>query len=149
MQLQGGADERVGVPGEERPLPGLRTGTRNADVVCRNTSHPETHSEIHLAKGTQQIRIAPGCQAYFAEHLATSDYSIRLDSEIVHFEWDWDPLAIFPAEEIKEMAETLKNLSALNLQKPTWPNSGTSPKLRRPSTTPSLVSTNWILASAT
>ena len=63
---------------------------RNADVVCRNTSHPETHSEIHLAKGTQQIRIAPGCQAYFAEHLATSDYSIRLDSEIVHFEWDWD-----------------------------------------------------------
>jgi hypothetical protein len=41
-----------------------------------------------------------------------------LDSEIVHFEWDWDPLAIFPAEEIKEMAETLKNLSALNLQKP-------------------------------
>ncbi len=91
---------------------------RNADVVCRNTSHPETHSEIHLAKGTQQIKIAPGCQAFFAEHLATSDYSIRLDSEIVHFEWDWDPLEIFPAEEIQEMAETLKNLSALNLQKP-------------------------------
>jgi hypothetical protein len=91
---------------------------RNADVVCRNISHPETHSEIHLAKGTQQIRIAPGCQAHFAEHLATSDFSIRLDSEIVHFEWDWDPLAIFPAEEIKEMAETLRNLSALNLQKP-------------------------------
>ena len=91
---------------------------RNADVVCRNTSHPETHSEIHLSKGTQQIRIAPGCQAHFAEHLATSDFSIRLDSEIVHFDWDWDPLAIFPAEEINEMAETLKNLSALNLQKP-------------------------------
>ncbi len=90
----------------------------NADLVCRNTSHPETHSEIHLAKGTQQIRIPPGCQAHFSEHLATSDYSIRLNSEIVHFEWDRDPLSIFPAGEIEEMAETLKNLSALNLQQP-------------------------------
>jgi hypothetical protein len=89
---------------------------RNADLVCRNTSHPETHLELHLAKGTQQIRIPSGCQAHFAEHLATSDYSIRLDSEIVHFEWDWDPLTLFPAGEIEEMAETLKNLSGLNLQ---------------------------------
>jgi hypothetical protein len=91
---------------------------RNADLVCRNTLHPETHTELHLAKGTQQIRIPPGCQAHFAEHLATSDYSIRLDSEIVHFDWDWDPLTLFPAGEIEEKAETLKNLSSLNLQQP-------------------------------
>jgi hypothetical protein len=90
----------------------------NADLVCRNTSHLETHSEIHLAKVTQQIQIPPRCQAHFAEHLATSDYSIRLDSEIVHFEWDWDPLTLFPAGEIEEMAQTLKNLSSLNLQQP-------------------------------
>ncbi len=91
---------------------------RNADLVCLNTSHPETHSEIHLAKGTQQIGIPPGCQAHFAEHLTTSDFYIRLDSKIVHFDWDWDPLSIFPAGEIEEMAEILKNLSALNLQQP-------------------------------
>jgi len=90
----------------------------NADLVCRNTSHPGTHSEIHLSKGTQQIRILPGCQAHYAKHLATSDYSIRLDSKIVHFEWDWDPLSLLPAGEIEELAETLKNLSALNLQQP-------------------------------
>jgi hypothetical protein len=94
----------------------------NADLVCCNTSHPKTHSEIHLAKGTQQIRIPPGCQAHFSEHLATSNFSIRLDSEIVHFECDWDPLSIFPAGEIEEMAETLKNLSTLNFQQPDLAN---------------------------
>jgi hypothetical protein len=87
---------------------------RNADMVCRNGSH----SELHLAKGTQQLWIPPGCQAFFANHLATSDFSIKLDSEIVHFKWDWDPLSLLPAREIEEMAQTLKNLSSMNLQQP-------------------------------
>jgi hypothetical protein len=87
---------------------------RNVDMVCHNGSH----SELHLSKGTQQIRIPPGCQAFFSEHLVTSDFSIRLDSEIIHFEWDWDPLSLLPAGEIEEMDQTLKNLSSLNLQQP-------------------------------
>ncbi len=87
---------------------------RNADMVCCNGSH----SELHLSKGTQQIWIPPGCQAFFYEHLATSDFSIQLGSKIIHFQWDWDPISLLPAKEIEEIAQTLKNLSSLNLQQP-------------------------------
>jgi len=80
-----------------------------ASVKCRNV----THSEVHLCKGTQQVRISPGCQGFFSEHMATSDYS-----DILHFEWDWDPIMFLPAGEIEEMAETLKHLKELKIHHP-------------------------------
>jgi hypothetical protein len=52
-----------------------------ASVKCRNRSH----SELHLRKGTQQVNISPGCQGFFSEHMVTSDYSVKLDSDILHF----------------------------------------------------------------
>jgi hypothetical protein len=79
-------------------------------MKCRNGSH----SELHLQKGIQQIWIPPGCQGFFQDHLATSDFSVRLASEVLHFTWDWDPLT----GEIAEMSRTLKNLSALHLHHP-------------------------------
>ncbi len=90
------------------------TDTSTAMMRCRNGSH----SEIHLQKGTQQVWIPPGCQGFFLDHLATSDYSVRLASEVLHFNWEWDPLTFLPAGEIKEMGRTLKNLSALHLHHP-------------------------------
>jgi hypothetical protein len=53
------------------------------------------------------------CQGFFQDHLATSDFSVRLASEVLHFTWDWDPLTFLPAGEIAEMSRTLKNVSAL------------------------------------
>jgi hypothetical protein len=85
-----------------------------ASVKCRNG----THSELHLRKGTQQINISPGCQGFFSEHMVTSDYSVKLDSDILHFDWDWDPVTFLPAGEIEEMAETLKHLKELKLHHP-------------------------------
>jgi hypothetical protein len=85
-----------------------------ASVKCRNG----THAEIHLRKGTQQVRISPGCQGFFSEHMVTSDYSVKLDSDILHFEWDWDPITFLPAGEVEEMAETLKHLKELKLHHP-------------------------------
>ncbi len=38
-----------------------------ASMRCQNGSH----SEIHLQRGTQQIKIPPGCQGFFLDHLAT------------------------------------------------------------------------------
>ncbi len=81
---------------------------------CRNSSH----SEIHLQQGTQQIKIPPGCQGFFLDHLATSDYSVRLASEVLHFGWDWDPLTLLLAGDIAEMGRMLRNLSDLHLHHP-------------------------------
>jgi hypothetical protein len=85
-----------------------------ASIKCRNG----THSEVHLRKGTQQVTISPGCQGFFTEHMVTSDYSVKLDSNILHFDWDWDPVTFLPAGEVEEMAETLKHLKELKLHYP-------------------------------
>jgi hypothetical protein len=88
--------------------------TSTATMKCRNGFH----SEIHLQRGTQQVMIPPGCQGFFQDHLATSDYSVRLASEVLHFNWEWDPVTFLPAGEIAEMSRTLRNLSAMHLHHP-------------------------------
>jgi hypothetical protein len=85
-----------------------------ASMRCRNGSH----SEIHLQGGTQQVKIPPGCQGFFLDHLATSDYSVRLASEVLHFGWEWDPLTLLPAGDIADMGRMLRNLSDLHLHHP-------------------------------
>jgi hypothetical protein len=85
-----------------------------ANMRCRNGSH----HELHLQKGTQQVRIPPGCQGFFLDHLATSDYSVRLASEVVHYDWNWDPLTLLPAGDIADMGHMLRNLSDLHLHHP-------------------------------
>jgi hypothetical protein len=85
-----------------------------ANMRCRNGSH----HELHLQKGTQQVKIPPGCQGFFLDHLATSDYSVRLASEVVHYGWDWDPLTLLPAGDIADMGRMLRNLSDLHLHHP-------------------------------
>ncbi len=88
--------------------------TSTATMRCRNGSH----SEIHLQRGTQQVKIPAGCQGFFLDHLATSGYSVRLASEVLHFGWDWDPLTLLPAGDIADMGRMLKNMSDLHLHHP-------------------------------
>jgi hypothetical protein len=45
-------------------------------------------SEMHLAQDTQQVHIPPGCQGSFLHHLVTSDYSVQLDTNIIHYAWN-------------------------------------------------------------
>jgi hypothetical protein len=85
-----------------------------AAMRCRNGSH----WEIHLQKGTQQIKIPAGCQGFFLDHLATSDYFVRLASEVLHFGWDWDPLTLLLAGDIADIGRMLRNLSDMHLQHP-------------------------------
>ncbi len=74
----------------------LEASTGN--LKCRNRTKSDlTHSKLHLPKGTQQIQISPGCQGYLEHRLVTSDYSVKMASDIMHFEWDWDPLELLPA----------------------------------------------------
>jgi hypothetical protein len=81
------------------------------NIQCRNG----TATEMHLKKGTQQIHISPGCQGIFPNHLVTSDYSVRLDANIMHFKWDWDLITFLPGREYEEMAEVLKHIGELKL----------------------------------
>jgi hypothetical protein len=73
---------------------------------------------MHLKKGTQQIHISPGCQGFFPNHLVTSYYSVCLDANIKHFEWDWDPITFLPANELQEMSEVLKHIGEPKLHQP-------------------------------
>ncbi len=73
-------------------LPGYTT----VNIRCRDG----TASEMHLKKGTQQLHIPPGCQGTFPNHLVTSDWSVRLNNSIIHYEWDWDPINFLPAGEM-------------------------------------------------
>jgi hypothetical protein len=50
--------------------------------------------------------------------MVTSDYSVKLDSDILHFKWDWDPITFLPAGEVEEMAKTLKHLKEIKLHHP-------------------------------
>jgi hypothetical protein len=84
------------------------------NIQCRNG----TATEMHLKKGTQQLHISPGCQGSFPNHLVTSDYSVRLDANIMHFEWDWDPINFLPHGEFEEMAGVLNKIGELKLHQP-------------------------------
>jgi hypothetical protein len=84
------------------------------NVKCRDGKA----SEMHLKKGTQQLQIPPGCQGVFPNHLVTSDWSVRLNDSILHYEWDWDPINFLPAGEMAQMSEALKHIGELRLHHP-------------------------------
>jgi hypothetical protein len=75
-------------------------------------------SEMHLKKGTQQLHIPPGCQGIFPHHFVTSDWLVRLNNSIIHYEWDWDPLDFLPPGEMEQMGEALKHIGELRLHQP-------------------------------
>ena len=83
-------------------------------LKCRD----KTHSELHMNPGTQQLVIPPGCQGTFGRHLVTSDYSVRLDSEVIHYEWEWDPITFLEPGEFAEMSTVVHHLKELKLRHP-------------------------------
>jgi hypothetical protein len=89
-----------------------------ADIKCQNGSH----SELHLNPETRQVVISPGCQGSFGCHLVTSNYSVRLDSEVLHYKWNWDLITFLEPTEFTEMATVFHHLKELKLQHPALPN---------------------------
>ena len=53
-----------------------------------------TQSERHISKGTSQIYISPGCRAHLDSHLIISDISVKLETDLLHFEWRWDEVSL-------------------------------------------------------
>jgi hypothetical protein len=59
-----------------------------------------------------------GVQRTFPHHLVTSDFSGKLNTSIVHYEWKWDLISFLPEGKYQQMQETLKNLGDLWLHQP-------------------------------
>lgn len=59
-------------------------------VECRNG----TSRELMIAKGISKFHLSPGCSAQFANHLVTSDLSIREPAEFIEYQWKWDPIQL-------------------------------------------------------
>lgn len=107
------------------------TSTQTVPISCFNG----TQSEKHIIKGTSKIYISPGCRAHLSQHLIISDIAIKLESDLLHFEWRWDDIAmegltsdvIGPQLALLEanglLRPTLSDLYELNLHQqrtPSW-----------------------------
>jgi uncharacterized protein YoxC len=64
----------------------LTTRKMMAPVTCYNG----TNSELSLQAGVKKFYLSPGCQTKLDQHFVISDMSLRIDSDIMTFEWPWD-----------------------------------------------------------
>jgi hypothetical protein len=63
-------------------------------IICLNNSN----SEVFVKTGPNRIFISPSCRMRLKDHVLISDFSLRLDSIIKHYEWDLDEIAFSPEE---------------------------------------------------
>jgi hypothetical protein len=63
-------------------------------IICLNNSN----SEVFVKTGPNRIYISPSCWMHLKDHVLISDFSLRLDSVIKHYEWALDEIA-FSSEE--------------------------------------------------
>ena len=58
-------------------------------VICKNG----THTPLKL-KATTRISIPEDCSVQLRNHSIHSDYTLRIDPEALHFEWDFNPATL-------------------------------------------------------
>jgi hypothetical protein len=63
-------------------------------IICLNNSN----SEVFMKTGPNRIYISPSCRMRLKDHMLVSDFSLRIDSTIKHYEWDLDEIAFSPEE---------------------------------------------------
>ena len=84
---------------------------QTAYISCRNG----TQNDAYIKSGISTIHLSPGCKMNLKLHILHADFSINLPSDMVHFQWDWDPKTLFPdaSSEIAELLETGNELPTL------------------------------------
>jgi hypothetical protein len=77
-----------------------------APVICHNG----TNSEIHLKKGINNFHLSPGCKTKLNHHVVISDLSLKLDGDMMHYEWSWDPQTFdqIPKDDIDPLTNELQ-----------------------------------------
>jgi len=61
-------------------------------ISCRNG----TQSEKYVPQGISKIDVSEGCKANLLEHVLIPDSAIQLDTDIVHYEWNFDSRTKLP-----------------------------------------------------
>ena len=87
-----------------------------APIRCRNG----TMHECHLKRGMERVHISPGCEGTFVNHTVISDFTIRLDSEIITYDWAWEPLEFMPPEQVTVLGDTIQELQRLGVNRPSF-----------------------------
>jgi hypothetical protein len=83
-----------------------------APVICHNG----TNSEIHLKKGFNNFHLSPGCKTKLEHHVVVSDISLKLDGDMMHYEWTWDQNSfdIIPTEDIDPLTNEMQRNGLTN-----------------------------------
>jgi hypothetical protein len=63
-------------------------------ITCLNNSN----SEVFMKTGPNRVFISPSCRMRLKDHLLVSDFALRLDTTIKHYEWDLEEIAFSPEE---------------------------------------------------
>ena len=88
---------------------------QTAPIQCRNG----TQSEIYLQRGINKLFISPGCRCILNEHIVTSYLNVKMDSDIIHYEWSWDRISLDDFE-LESLAPHLNMMEAAGLKRPTF-----------------------------
>ncbi len=83
-------------------------------INCLNT----TSSEVFVRFGINQLYVSPSCQLRLQQHELISDFTVRLDSVIKHYQWDLERVA-FSLEERAQSAEWLSTFGTEHIGKST------------------------------
>jgi hypothetical protein len=95
-----------------------------SEVYCANG----TRSRFFISEGISKHHLSPGCYGDFLSHVLFSNNAVRLESDILHFEWQWetkffannDPtelLASLEELQVAGNAPTLNDLNQLKLKR--------------------------------
>jgi hypothetical protein len=87
-----------------------------SDVYCANN----TRSRFFIPVGVTKHHLSPGCYADFKDHVLFANTAVRIESDILHFEWQWenqffqihDPLEL--AQMVQEFQESGNSAPTLN-----------------------------------
>jgi hypothetical protein len=83
-------------------------------INCLNT----TSSEVFVRFSINQIYVSPSCRLWLQQHDLISDFSVRLDNVIKHYQWDLEQVA-FSIEEHSQSAEWLTTFETEHIGKST------------------------------
>ena len=83
-------------------------------INCLNT----TSSEVFVRFGINQLYVSPSCRLRLQQHELISDFTVRLDSVIKHYQWDLERVA-FSIEERAQSAEWLSTFGTEHIGKST------------------------------
>jgi hypothetical protein len=63
-------------------------------IICLNNSN----SEVFMKTGPNRVFISPSCRMRLKDHMLVSNFALRLDTTIKHYEWDLEEIAFSPEE---------------------------------------------------